>query len=736
MTANPENSEPKSAADPGGFRTELERLRVENQRLRVQAEKVAEANVHAAEILAELETARAALEGASRQTESILNAAGEGIFGVDVEGRVTFINPAAVAILGWEKEEILGEHLHELSHHTRPDGSPYPACECPIYEAYKDLGIHRIDNEVFWRKDGTSLPVEYISTPIRDANGRSAGAVVSFQDITERRRAQAELDEARKAAEAASLAKSQFLANMSHEIRTPMNGVLGMTELLLETELTTEQRDYATMVKSSADTLLSVINDILDVSKMEAGRLELEHIPFGLRGSLAKALKPLALEAQQKGLELTFDTHPDVPEYIVGDPTRVRQIIINLVGNAIKFTSRGEVGLEIAVETRQDNRATLHFTVHDTGIGIAPEKQKVIFDAFAQADSTMTRKYGGTGLGLTISSRLVEMLGGRIWVESRLSEGSHFHFTIDVEVSKLDVQSEQVDIESLRRVRVLVVDDNATNRQILHAMLQHWGMEATLATSGAEGIEALTKAMATGTGFGLILLDAHMPEMDGFTLVEEIRNLGLKDISTVMLTSGGLRGDAARCRELGVASYLSKPVSQSQLLEALLSVFGDKVRSPEGPRQLVTRHSLQDLHQSLKILLAEDNAVNQTLAVRLLQKLGHSVVVAGNGRESLAALEKEDFDAILMDVQMPEMDGFEATAAIREREKLSGSHVPILAMTAHAMQEDRDRCLAAGMDGYIAKPISVQDLIRTIQSLPQNGRRPKGSAVAPLKPGT
>ncbi len=555
--------------------------------------------------------------------------------------------------------------------------------------------------------------------PLRDKNGRVTGIAGVGRDITELKKVQAEMQKAREAAEAASRAKSEFLANMSHEIRTPLNGVMGMTDLALETQLTPEQREYLETVKMSADSLLTVINDILDFSKIEAGKIDLEAMDFNLRDCLETSLKTLALRADEKGLELLCEVAPEVPEVVRGDSGRLRQIIINLAGNAIKFTDKGEVALKVQVEANNEHDRTLRFTVADSGIGIPKEKLQSIFDPFTQADTSTTRKYGGTGLGLTISTRLVEMMGGKIWVQSEPGRGSQFHFTarLGIADTKVIEVGAIAPPEILRAVKVLVVDDNRTNRRILEGMLGRWEMKSSSAQDGEEALAKLSEAQEAGEPFALILMDMHMPKMDGFELIERIRQSPHPSTATIMmLTSAGQRGDGARCKELGVAAYLLKPIRQSELREAIALVLG--AREQKGAIPLITRYALQDAREpaaSLRVLLAEDNAVNQRLASRLLEKRGHSVVVAANGREALAALEKESFDLVLMDVQMPVMDGFEATAAIRKKEGAGGTHLQVVALTAHAMKGDREKCLAGGMDGYLSKPIRPQELDELLQ---------------------
>jgi two-component system sensor histidine kinase/response regulator len=554
------------------------------------------------------------------------------------------------------------------------------------------------------------------SPPVHFRTGDEFQALAdSFNRSVEERRRSEELLRQRLEADDANRAKSEFLANMSHEIRTPMNGVIGMLELALDTELSHDQRDYLTTARSSAESLVDIINDILDFSKIEAGHLALDSSHFRLGESIADTISTLGHRADQKGLEFGLEIASDIPDALIGDVGRLRQVIINLVGNAIKFTERGEVTLRIEVDSCEESFAMLHFFVADTGIGIEPKNQERVFEAFQQADASTTRQYGGTGLGLAIASRIVTLMDGRMGLMSEPAKGSVFDFTARFGIQCADTVPESVAQTRLSNVRVLVVDDNATNLRILDGILRSWGMRATLAASAGEALKILSGTDQSTDGFALILTDARMPVMDGFQLVERIRQLpSLKAATVLMLSSVHSAEDVIRSRELGLSSYLIKPVRRSALLSAITeSLVGLAAFHEEA----VTQVAEPLRSRSLRVLVAEDNAVNRKLASSILQRAGHNAILVVNGREAVDAVERERFDVVLMDVQMPVMGGFEATRLIREMEVGSGRRTPIIAVTAHAMKGDREACFEAGMDGFAPKPIQSAKLLEMLDRL-------------------
>jgi PAS domain S-box-containing protein len=674
--------------------------------------------------LTEQKQAESALRDSEALYQSLVETLPLNVYRKDLQGRIIFGNRLYFQASGLTPNELIGKTDFDL----------FPA---HLAEAYLEDDRRVIETretldliEEHPQPNGKVAYVQVLKTPVYDARGEVVGTQGILWDVTDRKLAEQEMQKAKEAAESANSAKSFFLANMSHEIRTPLNAIIGMTELVLGTDLTIEQREYLELAKKSADALLTVINDILDFSKVEAGRLELDEIDFNLRDHLGDWLNSLAPRAHQKGVELACHVSAQVPDRVKGDPTRLGQILFNLVGNAIKFTEEGEVVVDVDAASHANHEIWLHFSISDTGVGIPSEKFDFIFDPFAQADGSTTRKYGGTGLGLAIARRLVEAMGGRIWLESQPGTGSTFHFTTHLE-AQAEAAKEPVipSVGRLQGMPVLVVDDNATNRRILEETLNQWQMRPTLVGSGARALETLAQAARNSESFPLVLLDVHMPEMDGYTVAQEIRRRPeLAGATVILLSSANQPGSGARNKELGIAASLTKPVKQADLLKAIVRALGmplpeDQTGESKFPGSIPSG-------RRLRVLIAEDNLVNQKLAARLLEKRGHRVVVVSNGREALAAWNAQPFDVILMDVQMPEIDGLEAASAIRREEAAHGGHIPIVAMTAYAMKGDRENCLAAGMDRYISKPIRAHELFETVEkiALPDMPALPEHSA--------
>jgi two-component system sensor histidine kinase/response regulator len=663
-----------------------------------------------------------ALRRSEQYFRSLIENASDIITILNADGTVRYESPAIARVLGYDPHDLVGTNVFARVHPADAVGT-----EEEFRRMLQTTGVTGSVECRVRHHDGSWRVLQATASNLLD-DSVVHGVVINSRDITERKQAEIEAREAkraaedareaaeraREAAEAASRAKSEFVANMSHEIRTPMNGIIGMTELVLNTALSTEQREYLTLVKSSAESLLTVINDILDFSKVEAGKLELEKRPFALRESIEDTLKTLAARAHGKGLELLCEVSPDLPDTVVGDVGRLRQVLVNLVGNAIKFTAQGQIAVHASPDASSPDAVTVHFSVADTGIGIPPDKLRSIFEPFEQADGSTTRTYGGTGLGLSISSRLVELMGGRIWAESTAGRGSIFHFTGRFGIAAEPVMRPLPAPAALRGLATLVVDDNAANRRILCDMLVSWSMRPTAVDGAEAALAELKSAVRLGRPFPLVLTDAHMPGMDGFELVERIQaDPELSSVTIMMLSSADLAGETARCRTLGVAVYLTKPVKQSELLNAILMALRGNESIWEHAAIEGEGEAPNPKTRPLRVLVAEDNPVNRKLIVRLLEQRGHTVLTAGNGVEAVQAVRQEDFDLLLMDVQMPEMDGLEATAAIRAEEP-PGQHLPIVALTAHAMKGDEERCLAAGMDGYVSKPVAVEALFQVV----------------------
>lgn len=668
--------------------------------------------------------------------DQIFENAPEAIVILDSKDRVIRINAEFISLFGFTLKETKGKFLNDLI------VPPHLKNEAESFSKFiingKNINVETIRQD----KNGNEINVSILGAPIQIEKGKK-GVYGIFRNITERKNAEEALKKAKEEAEQAneellqinqhlekttllakemtihaelaSAAKSEFLANMSHEIRTPMNGIIGMTDLALTTDLNNEQKEYLKIVKSSSESLMTIINDILDYSKIEAGKMHLEKIEFDLRKVIGETMKHIAVRAHEKSLELAYYIDKDISDFLIGDPSRLRQIIMNLIGNAIKFTSEGEVVLTVNKKLEKPDTVEILISVSDTGIGILKEKQDKIFGLFTQADGSTTRKFGGTGLGLSISKQLVELMGGKIKIESPIKKdtskiggpGSNFSFTAIFNKSKRKLKSHSKNkIKILKGLPALIVDANETNRKFLFDFLAKIEMIPTRVENGAKALKAIRKSQNSKSPFALMITDVKLPDFDGFYLAEKLRSKEEnKDLKIMMLTSVGKRGDGKRCQNLNIGSYLMKPVTQSDLLDSLALIF-DKEDTLKKSAELVTRHTLRERSPHLRILLAEDNLINQKLVIRILEKDGHKIEVANNGLEVLSLLKEKNYDVILMDIQMPEMDGYETTTHLRKFDK----KIPIIALTAHAMKGDREKCMAAGMNSYLSKPIKAEEL--------------------------
>lgn len=649
--------------------------------------------------------------GLRHRFKMILDSAGDGIIGLDQHGHTMFVNPAAAGMLGWEPEELQGRCLHSTIHHTKTDGSSYPLSACLIHHVPHYQKEVFSDHDIFWRRNGTTFPVEYLSTPFYDETGHLTGTVTTFRDITERKRVQEELVEAKHFAEKASQAKSQFLANMSHEIRTPMNGLLGMAELLLTTEQTPKQRQFTESLTRSGQHLLHIINDILDLSKVEANKLTLETVEFLLPQTLEDTVQLFAEPAQKRGVELISHIEPEVPSLVQGDPSRLRQILINLLGNAIKFTQQGEVYVHSFIGQKHPDYVDLCINVQDTGIGIPPEAQSQIFNPFAQADSSTTRKFGGTGLGLTITKQLAELMGGDIQMTSVEGQGSTFSIHIPLGQAAIP-ELPPTDIPHLPNFRILLVEDNPRNQLALENLFTECEIQIQHAPDGTQALHALKHEHLLGHPFHAIFIDHTLPDMDGIELAAQIKELlGSTTIPLVLLTPWHMNEkDLHRASQIGLDQQILKPVRQAALFETLRSLTGGNPSRETPPTTAVT--PAQNRFDSASILLAEDHLVNQEIVKAMAEHLGLHLEIVNNGVEAINALARQSYDLVLMDWQMPELDGLSATLEIREQgvQRHDHSHLPIIAITAHTTAEDYKTCMDAGTDDVLAKPFTLEQL--------------------------
>jgi len=655
--------------------------------------------------------AEEALKESEERYRTIIESIEDGYYEVDISGNFRFFNDALCDILGYDRDFMMGTNIRR----SLEENNAKHVFETFQIVQHTGKAVKAFD-AIFIKKDGSNRFVEASASLIKDKNTKSLGFRGIIRDVTERRRAEA-LDQAKMAAESASHAKSEFLANMSHEIRTPLNSITGLTELLLDTRLSPDQKEDLGVIQSASYALLALINDILDFSKIEAGKLELEMANFQLRNFIGESIKILAIKTHEKRIELAYQVSPDVPDHIIGDPSRFRQVLLNLVGNAVKFTTEGEIIITVECQQKTDSNVDLLFSVKDTGIGISEEKHESIFSAFQQADGSTSRRYGGTGLGLAVSSQLVNLMGGTIWVESELGKGSNFcftsHFAVD---TKAESQAPVLDAHEIKGKRVLIVYDNAIILEILRDLVESWEMVAFIAAGAKEAQQILTDGASDKIPVDLALIDSDMSESDGIALVRWMRANQLSEIKTVMIQPHSSLRDQPDYERLNINGAVTKPVRPSDLLDAVRSAFSIETPAPAKPTRSIDP-LIDQGRAPLKILVAEDTPFNQKFILRLLGRWGHEAVVVENGLLAVEAVKKNSFDIVLMDVQMPEMDGFEATATIRDWEYQVDMHIPIVAMTAHAMKGDRERCLDAGMDDYISKPISTEALQEIINDL-------------------
>jgi PAS domain S-box-containing protein len=665
---------------------------------------------HAQYTINKRKIAEEAMRSGEERYRRIVETTPDGYYEVDVNGNYTFFNDAMCDLLGYSKIEMSG-----VNHRAYLDDADSQKLQNAINQVYRTGESVKALDWTYTRRDGAERHAESSITLITDSKGQPTGFGGFMRDTTERRQAEV-LRQAKMAAETANREKSRFLANMSHEIRTPLNSIIGLIELMLETDLRPDQREDLDVVISSAYALLALINNLLDFSKIEAGKFELENAPFDLRDFMKDTVRMMAMRTQTKGLELSYRVAPEAPHRLVGDPDRLRQILLNLIENAVKFTDEGEVVVYVAPDKLTDSEANLRFSVEDTGIGIPGDKQQSIFNAFKQVDAKIASRYGGTGLGLAVSSQLVKLMGGEFTVSSKTGRGSRFEFTVDFKrVLKGRRVGEPADAD-FREMKILVVDDNATSRRIIKEMLEEWQMEVKFASNSEEARQVLTGVGASDKPVDLVLIDSDMPGSDGFTLARWIKDQKLKDLRMIMMLTFPHLKRKTEFQPLGVKASVIKPLNPSEVLHALQVALDKKAPGAEQPRK-VAKAKPKALTRALKILVAEDTPFNQTFILRLLEKNGFHTILVENGQQAVARFNTDPVDVVLMDVQMPEMDGFEATREIRKIETQKGGHIPIIAMTAYATGGDRERCLAAGMDDYVSKPISAGKLFKAIEAL-------------------